>query len=69
MSESVGPGHQPAPGAALLVGWFDSDRVWQTRYFDSTQMDVADGDILTIDLGEIVNHERRQTDEVIENDA
>jgi hypothetical protein len=42
-------------GAKLTVGWFDDDDVWQARMFDSADMDdVNDGDVLTIEKGEIV---------------
>jgi len=31
---------------------------WRAKLFDSTEMDVEDGDVLTIDQGEIINHKK-----------
>jgi hypothetical protein len=42
-------------GAKLVVGWFDDNDVWQAKLFDSASMNVSDGDILTINRGEITN--------------
>ena len=40
-------------GAKLTVGWFDDADVWQARLFDSANMDVVEGAVITIDRGEI----------------
>ena len=44
------------PGAVLAVRWQDYDDAWQSRLFDSAQMDVNDGDCLIIDQGEVARH-------------
>ena len=44
-------------GAKLCVGWFDKDKTWHARLFDSAKLNLSDGDVIYIRRGRIVKQD------------